>query len=176
MNLITTSTIISILCVVLPFANGIAIVLTESGLPLFHTLYTSCFDETIMGNSPICNDMKKKICRTHDYRNKIIIDSIVYLGIILCICKNTLLYGYATAVARGMVLIFYSVMLQNMFLGLATHKITKFFHIRNPYLFILVGMGLVVLLIGLNVYFEIIAQDLTKNIKFDPLVEEHTFS
>jgi len=171
MNSITTSTIISILCGVLPFANGVAIVLTESGIPAFRTLYASCVDETIMGNLPICNYMKKKICRTYDYRNNFLIDFIVYLGIILCICKNTLKYGYATAVARGMVLIVYSVMLPNMFLSLATHKISNFFRIHNPYLFILVGMALIVLLIGLNVYSENIAQKLTRNIKIDPLVK-----
>jgi hypothetical protein len=171
MSSITTSTIISILCVVLPFANLFSIILTESGLPAFHNLYSSCFDETIMGDLRISNDMKKKICRSHDYRNKIIIALIAYLGIILFISKNTLMYGYATAVATGMVLIFCTVILPNLFLGVAIHKITKFFHIRNPYLFILVGFLLIAALISLTVYFENIAQNLTKNIKIDPLVE-----
>jgi hypothetical protein len=170
------STIISILCLVLPFANETAIVLTKSGLPVFHNLYSSCFDETIMGDLQISADMKKKICRKNDYRNKIIIDLIAYLGIMLFIGKNTLIYGYATGVATGMVLIFCSIMLPNMFLGLAIHKITKFFHIHNPYLFILVGLFLIFLLIILTSILEYITQNLTKSIKIDPLTEKHTLS
>jgi hypothetical protein len=173
---IPTSTIIHFLSLVLPFANEIAIILTKSGLPAFHNLYSSCFDETIMGDLQISKDMKKKICRNRDYRNKIIIDLIAYLGITLFIGKNTLLYGYATGVATSMVLIFCTVILPNKFLGLALHKITKWFHIDNPYLFILIGFLLIFILIGVTVFFEIIAQKLTKNIKIDPLAEEHTLS
>jgi hypothetical protein len=170
------ATIISILCVVLPFANETAIVLTKSGLPLFHGLYSSCFDETILGDISVTRELKKKICRKKDYRNKIIIDLIAYLGIILFIGKNTLLYGYVTGVATGMVLIFCSIMLPNLFLGAAIHKITKFLNIHNPYVFIFVGISLIIGLIILTKILEAETQALTKSIKIDPIAEKHTES
>ena len=170
------SNIISVLCVVLPFANEISIILTKSGLPLFQNLYSSCFDDTILGDLKVPNEIKKKYCTKKDYRNKIIIDLIAYLGIILFIGKNTLVYGYATGVATGMVLIFCSVMLPNMFLGTAIHKITKLFKIRNSYLFIAIGVTLVIALIILTTLLEKITQNLTKSIKIDPINEKHTKS
>jgi hypothetical protein len=170
----TISQIISILCLVLPFANETAIVLTHSGLPFFRGLYSSCFDETLLGDIKVPFELKKKICRKKDYRHKIIIDLIAYLGIILFIGKNTLMYGYATGVATGLVLIFCSIMLPSMFLGLTIHKITKMFHIHNPYLFILVGLSLIIGLIILTHVLEGITQNITKSIKIDPIAEKHT--
>jgi hypothetical protein len=169
-----TSNIISILCVILPFANETALVLTKSGLPMFQGLYSSCFDETILGDLQVPSSLKKKFCTKKDYRNKIIIDLIAYLGIILFIGKNTLLYGYVTGVATGMVLIFCSIMLPSMFLGAAIHKITHLFHTRNPYFFILVGVILITGLVFLTTILEAVAQYLTKSIKIDPNAEKHT--
>lgn len=170
------STLISILCVLLPFSNETAIVLTSSGLPLFHQLYSHCLEESVLGDINVPIEVKKKICRKKDYRNKIIIDLIAYLGIILFIGKNTLMYGYVTGVATGMVLIFCSIMLPNMFLGKAIHKVTQMFHIRNPYLFILVGVTLISALILLTVLLEAVTQNITKSIKIDPIAEKHTLS
>ena len=170
------SNIISVLCVVLPFANETSIVLTKSGLPLFKNFYSSCFDDTILGDLKVPNEIKQKYCTKKDYRNKIIIDLIAYLGIILFIGKNTLMYGYATGVATGMVLIFCSIMIPNLFLGGAIHKITKLFKIKNPYIFIAVGITLIIGLIILTTILERITQNLTKSIKIDPINEKHTKS
>ena len=168
------SNIIDILSVILPFANETAIVLTHSKLPLFNGLYSSCFDETILGNAFVTKDLRKKICTTQDYINKIIIDLIAYLGIILFIGKNTLLYGYVTGVANGMVLIFCSIMLPNMFLGNTLTKIIKIFNINNPYLYILIGVSLIICLIILTLILEIIVRNLTKSITIDPIAEKCT--
>jgi len=173
---ISISTLISILCVVLPFSNEIAIVLTSSGLPLFKQLYSNCLEESILGDTNVPIELKKKVCRKKDYRNKIIIDLIAYLGIILFIGKNTLMYGYVTGVATGMVLIFCSIMLPNMFLGKAIHKVTQKLRIHNSYLFIIVGASLILALILLTVVLEAITQNLTKSIKIDPIAEKHTLS
>jgi hypothetical protein len=170
------STLISILCVVLPFANEIAIVLTSSGIPAFNQLYSNCLEETVLGDTNVPIELKKKVCRKKDYRNKIIIDLIAYLGIILFIGKNTLMYGYVTGVATGMVLIFCSIILPNMFLGKAIHKVTHKLHIRNPYLFIMVGVTLILALMLLTVLLEAITQNMTKSIKIDPIAEKHTLS
>ena len=171
-----TSTIISVLCIVLPFANETAIVLTKSGLPIFRDLYSSCFDETILGDIKISRTLFKKVCRKKDYRNKIIIDLIAYLGIILFIGKNTLQYGYATGVATGMVLIFCSIMLPSLFLGMAIHKTSEFFKTRSPYGFIMIGSLYIIALIFLTRFLETKTQNLTKSIKIDPLQERHTKS
>jgi len=169
-----TASIISLLSIVLPFANETAIVLTKSGLPAFRGLYTSCFDETILGDITVPHKLKTKICRRRDYRNKIIIDLIAYFGIMLFIGKNTLMYGYATGVASGMVLIFCSIMLPNMFLSTAIHKVAHIFHTRNPYLYIFVGIVLIAALICLTNFLEYEVQQLTKGIKIDPLAEKYT--
>jgi hypothetical protein len=169
-----TSRIISLLSIVLPFANETAIVLTKSGLPAFRGLYTSCFDETILGDITVPNELKKKICRHRDYRNKIIIDLIAYFGIMLFISKNTLMYGYVTGVVSGVVLIFCSIMLPNMFLSTAIHKVVHTFHSRSPYLYIFVGAVLITALVGLTHFLEYEVQQLTKGIKIDPLAEKYT--
>lgn len=86
------------------------------------------------------------------------------------------MYGYVTGVATGMVLIFCSIMLPNIFLGAAIHKITKIFNIHNPYVFILVGISLIIGLIILTKILEAETQLLTKSIKIDPIAEKHTLS
>ena len=174
--MIQISNIIHILSLILPFANETAIVLTHSGLPLFRGLYTSCFDETILGNIIVPNNLRKKICSTRDYINKVIIDLIAYTGIILFIGKNTLLYGYVTGVVNGMVLIFCSIMLPNMFLGSTISKIIKICNIHNPYFHIFVGITLIILLIILTSILEKITQELFKSVKIVPIQEKCTES
>jgi hypothetical protein len=169
-----TSRIISLLSIILPFANETAIILTKSGLPAFRGLYRSCLHETILGELTVTSELKKKICRHSDYRNKIIIDLIAYFGIMLFISKNTLMYGYATGVACGVVLLFCSIMLPNMFLSTAIHKVVHIFRIRSPYLYIFVGVVLIAGLVGLTNLLEYEAQKLTKGIKIDPLSEKYT--
>jgi hypothetical protein len=92
----------------------------------------------------------------------------------LLIGKNTLQYGYATGVVSGIVIIFYSIILPNMFLGFATHKIIELLHFKTPLGHIIVGISLIALLIYITQVTESFLQKYTKNIKFDPEAEKNT--
>ena len=163
------------LSVILPFINETAIVLTHSKLPLFSKLYRTCIPHDIVYD--IRNEsILAKVCSKSDFRNRILIDLLAYLGIILFIGKNTLEYGYVTGVANGMVLIFCSIVLPNLFLGMTIHKTTQLLNIKSPYLYILVGIALIVLLMLFTVVMESVVQKLTKSIKIDPVAEKNTKS
>ena len=122
------------------------------------------------------NNLKKKICTKKDYINKIVIDLIAYFGIMLFIGKNTLHYGYVTGVVNGMVLIFCSIMLPNMFLGRTINKIIKICNIHNPYFYIFIGVSLIICLILLTATLERITQKLMKSFKIDFVTEKCTKS
>ena len=176
MDLFTTSNIIHFLSIVLPFANETAIVFTESGYPQFTDLYKSCFDKSLLGKneSKLKRVLKNKICTKKDYVHKIIIDLIAYLGIILNIGKNTINYGYATGVVTGLLLIFYSIILPNMFLGFTTHKIMNLLKLHTPLTHVLLGLTLIILLIIVTNVSEYLVQNLMKKIKIDPETEKNT--
>jgi hypothetical protein len=167
--------IIHYLSLLLPFANETAIVLTHSKLPIFKGLYELCIDDILLDgmNKKGFHD---KVCNSNNYYNKMIIDLLAYFGIILFIGKNTLHYGYATGVATGMVLIFCSIMLPNMFLGITIEKIVKMLHVTNPYAYIAIGILLIIALIVITNFLETITQNLTKTIKIDPESEKGTKS
>lgn len=168
--------IIHYLSIILPFSNETAIVFTESGYPQFKNLYKSCFDSSLLGKheSQLKRMLKDKLCNKRDYVHKILIDLLAYLGIMLLIGKNTLQYGYATGVVSGIVIIFYSIILPNMFLGFTTHKIMNLLHFHTPYAHIIVGLSLIALLIYITHITEIFVQERMKNIKFDPETEKYT--
>lgn len=158
--------LIHLLSIILPFTNETAIILTNSKLKLFRHLYRSCVYSF---------DLKSKylICASQDHINKIIIDLISYFGVILFIGKNTIQYGYVTGVSTGMVLVFWSVMIPTMYLHKIIESFVKLFNVKNPYLYIFIGiMCIIVLMIITNVC-ESIAQILTKGIKIDPITEKH---
>lgn len=172
----TMTNIIHYLSIILPFSNEMAIVFTESGYPRFKNLYKSCFDSSLLGNheSKLKRLLRDKLCTKRDYIHKILIDLLAYLGIMLLIGKNTLQYGYATGVVSGIVIIFYSIILPNMFLGFTTHKIIELLHFKTPFGHIIVGISLITLLIYITQVTESFVQKYTKNIKFDPEVEKNT--
>lgn len=172
----TMTNIIHYLSIILPFSNETAIVFTESGYPQFKNLYKSCFDSSLLGkHEPQLKRMlKDKLCTKRDYIHKILIDLLAYLGIMLLIGKNTLQYGYATGVVSGIVIIFYSIILPNMFLGFVTHKIMDLLHFHTPSAHIIVGLFLIALLIYITQLTESFVQKYTKNIKFDPEAEKNT--
>ena len=155
---------------VLPFSNEIAIILTESRIPMFRDLYSSCFNETILGDIKVPKELERKICKKNDYRNKIIIDLIAYCGIILLIGKNTLQSGFVTGVSTGLVIIFCSILLPNLFLEYTIHKtihLLKYKKDSNGIL--LVGFFYVFLLIGFTNILLYLTRLLTKDIKFSPV-------
>jgi len=172
----TMTNIIHYLSIILPFSNETAIVFTESGYPQFKNLYKSCFDSSLLGKheSKLKHLLKDKLCTKRDYIHKILIDLLAYLGIMLLIGKNTLQYGYATGVVSGIVIIFYSIILPNMFLGFATHNIMNLLHFHTPAGHIIVGISLIALLIYITQLSESFVQKYTKNIKFDPETEKNT--
>ncbi len=163
------------LSIILPFVNEMAIVLTHSKMPLFSNIYRTCIPHDIVSDIRY-RAILDKVCSRRDFRNKIFIDMLAYLGIILFIGKNTLEYGYITGVANGITLIFCSVILPNLFLGMAIHKITKILDIKSPFLYIVVGIGLIILLMIFTAFMESTVQTLTKSIKIDPLAEKNTKS
>ena len=172
------SNIIHILSIVLPFSNETAIVLTESGYSQFKDFYKVCFDKSLLrkNSSKLQNQLKDKICTKKDYIHKILVDLLAYLGIILNIGKNTITYGYATGVVTGLLLIFYSIILPNMFLGFTTHKIMDLLKLHTPLTHVVVGITLIILLILITHYSENIVQNLMKKIKIDPDTEKNTQS
>ena len=172
------SNIIHILSIVLPFSNETATVLTESGYTRFKDLYKICFDRSLLGknSSKLQNKLKDKICTKKDYIHKILVDLLAYLGIILNIGKNTITYGYATGVVTGLLLIFYSIILPNMFLGFTTHKIMDLLKLHTPLTHVVVGITLIILLILITHYSETLVQNLMKKIKIDPETEKNTQS
>ena len=163
------------LSIFLPFINEIAITLTHSKLPLFSNLYRGCIPHDIVSDISY-KTILDKVCSKRDFRNKIFIDLLAYLGIMLFIGKNTLEYGYATGVATGMVLIFCSIILPTLFLGMAIHETTHLLKIKNPYLYIIVGLTFIGLLMLFTSLMESIIQNLTKSIKIDPEAEKNTKS
>jgi len=172
------SNIIHVLSILLPFSNETAIVLTESGYSQFKDLYKVCFDKSLLGknSSKLQNKLKDKICTKKDYVHKIMIDLIAYLGIILNIGKNTINYGYATGVVTGLILIFYSIILPNMFLGFTTHKIMNILKLHTPLAHVAIGVTLIAILILLTIFSEKVVQNLMKKIKIDPETEKNTQS
>jgi hypothetical protein len=135
-----------------------------------------CIDEDLVKGVRISNELKTKLCQKFEYRHKIIIDLIAYLGIMLFICKNTLQYGYVTGVACGLVIIFCSIMLPGLFLGKSIRYITTSLNIKNPFLFIMVGIALIICLIIFTNVLELITQKVTKSIKIDSETEKCTKS
>jgi hypothetical protein len=172
------SNIIHILSIILPFSNETAIVLTESGYSQFKDFYKVCFDKSLLGknSSKLQQKLKDKICTKKDYIHKILVDLLAYLGIILNIGKNTITYGYATGVVTGLLLIFYSIILPNMFLGFTTHKIMDILKLHTPLAHVAVGVTLITLLILLTLFSETVVQNLMKKIKIDPETEKNTQS
>ena len=131
--MVSTSTIIHILSLILPFANETAIVLTHSKIPFFNELYRPCIEGSIIHSANIKRMIQDKTCNTQDYIHRILIDLVAYLGIMLFICKNTLLYGYITGIFTGLVMIFCSMILTTLFLCSAITHITHILKIKNPH-------------------------------------------
>ena len=114
------------------------------------------------------------VCTNEDYVHRVIIDLLVYFGLMLFIGKNTLLYGYATGVVTGLVLMFFSMILPNLFLGPTIHAISGLLNIHNPYAYILIGIALIIGLVVLTNVAESLTQNAMKSVKVDPDTEKHT--
>jgi hypothetical protein len=149
-----TENIIHILSIVLPFSNETAIILTES--KILKRFYVSTCDH------PTTLEMTRKIA----------IDIVAYLGIMLFIGKNTLLYGYFTGIVTGLVMIFTSIILPDLFLETSIAVLARHLRWKTSYGIIIIGLSLIAALMVLTNYLEAKIQPLTKNIKIDPTNEK----
>lgn len=142
--------IMNILTIVLPFTNEIANVLTSTGYKYFENLYKPCIDDYLIDDKILKHINNKKICKSKDYFNKIIIDLIALLGIILNICRNTLENGYYDGILSGINIVFFSFIFPNLFL----HKIINYFVLKSKSMKLIVGLIIIFILMIITFLIE----------------------
>ena len=168
----TITAIIHWASIVLPYSNNVAITLTESGMPLYKSLYRNCIDFFAIKDEAIRKKVEGQICTTKDHYHKILFDSIAYFGIMLNICKNAIQYGYVTGIFSGLNLVFWSMLITDMFLGSAINHITRALQLTSPITYLLVGILCIAALVAITHYTEELIQHWTRTITIDPGVEE----
>ena len=174
---IEMSTITSIIhwcSIVLPYSNNVAITLTESGMPLYKSLYRNCIDFFAIKEESIRKKIDGQICTSRDHYHKIFFDTIAYFGIMLNICKNAIQHGYVTGIFSGLNLVFWSMLITDMFLGSAINHITHALQLTSPIMYLIVGVFCIAALVATTYYTERWIQDWTQPITIDPEVEECT--
>ena len=158
--------------IILPFINGIAIILTKSGYSIFHNLYKICIHKDVFTLlSETCKKNKDIHCSHSETLRVILIDALTYLGIILNIGRNTIKYGYVTGVINSFVLVIFSVMFQNLYLGPIIHKLKEFFNFNNPILNIIIGLLCVIVLIIVTKISQDFSTKIFKNYRIDKINE-----
>jgi len=170
----TISSIIHWSSIVLPYSNNIAITLTESGMPLYKSLYRNCINFFAIKDEAIRKKVDGQICTSKDHYHKIFFDTIAYFGIMLNICKNAIQYGYVTGIFSGLNLVFWSMLITNMFLGSTIHHIIHVLQFTSPIMYLIVGIFCIAALVAITHYTELWIQHFTKPITIDPEVEECT--
>jgi hypothetical protein len=167
----TISSIIHWASIVLPYSNNVAITLTESGMPLYKSLYRNCIDFFAIKEEAVRKKVEEQICTTKDQFHKIFFDTLGYLGIMLNICKNAIQHGYVAGIFSGLNLIFWSMLIANMFLGSAIHRITNALQFTSPIMYLMVGIFCIAVLVTITNYTEIWIQHFTRPITIDPEAE-----
>jgi hypothetical protein len=170
----TTSSIIHWLSIVLPYSNNVAITLTESGMPLYKSLYRNCIDFFAIKDEAIRKKVDGQICTTQDHYHKIFFDTIAYFGIMLNICKNAIQHGYVTGIFSGLNLVFWSMLITDMFLGSAIDSITRTLQLTSPIMYLMVGIFCIAALVAITHYTEQWIQHFTRPITIDPEAEDCT--
>jgi hypothetical protein len=170
----TISSLIHWASIVLPYSNNVAITLTESGMPLYKSLYRNCIDFFAIKDEAIRKKVDGQICTTKDHFHKIFFDTIAYFGIMLNICKNAILHGYVTGIFSGLNLVFWSMLITNMYLGPAINHMTRYLQFTSPILFIMVGIVCIAALVAITHYTEVWIQRATRPITIDPETEACT--
>jgi len=158
--------------IVLPYSNNVAITLTESGMPLYKSLYRNCIDFFAIKDEGIRKKVDGQICTTRDNFHKLFFDTVAYFGIMLNICKNAILHGYVTGIFSGLNLIFWSMLVTNMYLGTSINYITQSLQLTSPIMFIMVGIFCIAILVAITHYTEVWIQNATHPITIDPEAEE----
>ena len=167
----TISSIIHWSSIVLPYSNNVAITLTESGMPLYKSLYRNCIDFFAIKDEAIRKKVDGQICTSKDHYHKIFFDTVAYFGIMLNICKNAILHGYVTGIFSGLNLVFWSMLITNMFLGSTINSITHALQLTSPIMYLIVGIFCIAALVAITHYTEIWIQRLTRPITIDPEAE-----
>ena len=168
----TISSIIHWCSILLPYSNNIAITLTESGMPLYKSLYRNCIDFFAIKDEAIRKKVDGQICTSKDHYHKIFFDTVAYFGIMLDICKNAIQHGYVTGIFSGLNLVFWSMLITNMFLGSTIHHITHALHLTSPIMYLMVGVFCIAALVAITHYTEVWIQHYTRQITIDPVAEE----
>jgi hypothetical protein len=168
----TITSIIHWASIVLPYSNNVAITLTESGMPLYKSLYRNCIDFFAIKDEDIRKKVDGQICTSRDHYHKIFFDTIAYFGIMLNICKNAIQHGYVTGVFSGLNLVFWSMLITNMYLGPVINRITQTLQLTSPIMYLMVGILCIAALVAITHYTEIWIQHWTHPITVDPEVEE----
>jgi hypothetical protein len=150
----------------------VAITLTESGMPLYKSLYRNCINFFAIQDEDIRKKVDEQICTSKDQYHKMLFDTIAYLGIVLNICKNAIQYGYVTGIFSGLNLAFWSMLIANMFLGSTIHHITHALQLTSPIMYLMVGIFCIAALVAITHYTEEWIQHFTKPIIIDLEVEE----
>lgn len=175
MSNVLVDDIILALSIILPFANEMSIVLTNSGLPIFKNLYKICIHDDLVVQLPKSLQSEKTIvCSQTESLRRILIDCVAYLGITLNIARSTLQFGYVTGVVCGFLIIFFSMIIPTLFLSKIQHICIERLHIgiEKPFMRIFIGLLLIIgLIILANVTIDFTQKQL-KDIKIDPINEK----
>ena len=168
----SSDTIIFFASIILPFINEIAIILTKSGLPMFHNLYKICVhNDVFVLLSETCKKNKHIHCSDIDTFRRLFIDALAYLGIILNIGRNTIKYGYVTGVVNGFVLVIFSIIIPNLYLSQIIHNLKHFFHVNNPIINIIIGLICVIVLIFATKFFQDLSRKMFQKYQIDKINE-----
>jgi len=158
--------------IILPFISGIAIILTKSGYSVFHNLYKICIHNDVFTLlSETCKKNKDIHCSHSQTLRVILIDALTYLGIILNIGRNTIKYGYVTGVVNSFVLVFFSVIFQNLYLSKVIHIFKNILNINNPIINIIIGLLCIIVLIFVTKMLQDVASKMFENYRIDKINE-----
>tara|TARA_Y100000590_G_C15584284_1_gene963556 strand:- start:704 stop:1216 length:513 start_codon:yes stop_codon:yes gene_type:complete len=164
--------IINILSFILPFFNEISNVLTSSKLSIFRNLYKACIDKFLINENNLQFITPDKLCSSSDVKNKLIIDFIALIGIIIYIGKNSIEYNLLTGIVTGCMMILLSFILPNLFLHKTVHFLMKSLNLKGAVPSIIIGLLCISLLLAASIFLEKLIIKLTKSIVIDPKIEK----
>jgi len=168
----SANNIIFFASIILPFINGIAIILTKSGYSIFHNLYKICIHNDVFRLlSETCRKNKDIHCSHSQTFRVILIDALTYLGIILNIGRNTIKYGYVTGVINSFILVIFSVIFQNLYLSKVIHILKNILNINKPIINIIIGLLCIIVLIFVTKTSQDFSSKLFENYKIDKINE-----
>jgi hypothetical protein len=186
----STDEIINALSVLLPFANEVSIVLTNSGLSFFRDFYKICIHDDLIVQLPKAyrNDRsidfivqlpkayrndRSIVCTRSEALRRLFIDSIAFLGIVLTIGRSTMKFGYVSGVASGVLIIFFSMIVPSLFLSKIQIVCLEFLHvgIEKPFLRIFIGLLIIAALVIITDKTIAFTQSKLQKYKIDPANE-----